>query len=258
MNKVVITGMNTAELPKLTSREIEDMLKRMKNGEYELRETFLLANVRLVLSMVQRFPQANRIADDIFQIGMLGLIKAADNFDITMNVRFSTYAVPMILGEIKRFIRECSIMKIGRSLRDIAYKAMIARDRIEREKVKEAELEEIAEEIDVSYKDLVFALDAIAEPISIYEPMYGEDTDGMRIIDQIANKKKELGHDDLIVLREQLGVLPEKERMVIMHRYYNGLTQTEIADEFNISQAQVSRLEKSAINKLRPAFYNQN
>ncbi|MDR0752325.1 MAG: sigma-70 family RNA polymerase sigma factor [Christensenellaceae bacterium] len=254
MNKVIIAGINTNNLPKLTGKESESMLRRMKSGESELRETFLMANVRLVLSMVQRFSKVSDRSDDIFQIGMLGLIKATDNFDIMQNVRFSTYAVPMILGEIRRYIRESSAMKVGRSLRDIAYKAMLARNKIESENVQEAKLEEIAKEIEVSYSDLVFALDAIADPVSIYEPVYGETEDGAKIIDQISNTSEELSNDDLIVLRDGVKALPDKERLVITQRYYKGMTQTEIATELKISQAQVSRLEKSAIAKLRPAF----
>lgn len=254
MNKVNITGINTSTLPKLTAAESEKMIKQIKSGNTELRETFLMANARLVLSMVQRFNNTKESSDDLFQVGMLGLMKAVDNFDVTQNVRFSTYAVPMVLGEIRRFVREGTAMKVGRNLRDIAYKAIQARDKIERARVQEASLTEIAAEIDVPYRDVVSALDAIAEPVSIYEPVFNDTGDGMLIVDQIKDNHSDIDYVDVVTLRDAVKTLPEREQKVILYRYYQGRTQMEIAEALDMSQAQVSRLEKSAISALKQAF----
>ncbi len=254
MNKVVITGLNTTDLPKLTAKESEAMLREVKMGRDDLRETFIMSNARLVLSIVQRFQHSTVSPDDLFQVGMLGLIKALDNFDITLNVRFSTYAVPMIMGEIRRYIRESTALKVGRHVRDIAYKAVLARNKLERDRVEEVSLAEIAAEIDVSYGEVCGALDAIAEPISIYEPVYQDSDDSMMIVDQIGEKKSDYDQVDLMALNNGLEALPTREKLVIVLRYYKGRTQMEIAGALNMSQAQVSRLEKSAINKLRLAF----
>lgn len=253
-NKVEISGICTSQLPKLTAKDSEILLKRIKNGETHLREEFLLGNMRLVLSMVQRFKIDRDIADDLFQVGMLGLIKALDNFDITLNVRFSTYAVPMILGEIRRFMRDSSALKVGRSLRDIAYRAMQARDKLEYGRNSEASLLEIANEIDVPYKDVVCALDSIAEPISIFDSVYSDGEDSILVVDQLSDEK---GEDFLInntTLKNQIKKLPPRESEIIMLRYYKGATQMEISNLLNMSQAQVSRLEKSAISHLKEAF----
>lgn len=252
--KVVITGISTAELPKFTAKESEDMLRRIKNGETCLREKFLESNVRLVLSMVQRFKTDRDNADDLFQVGMLGLIKALDNFDISLNVRFSTYAVPMIIGEIRRYLREGTCMKVGRGLRDIAYRAMQARDKLELSRTNEVTLTEIAEEIDVPYREVVSALDAISEPISIYEAAYSDSDDSVLVVDQISDKQDLDTVVNGITLKDEISKLPERERKVLLLRYYQGRTQMEISSELQMSQAQVSRLEKSAIQKLKAAF----
>ena len=181
-----ITGSSTSSLPKLTAKESLEMIKEIKAGREDLRETFLVSNMRLVLSGVQRFRNTKESSDDLFQEGMLGLIKALDNFDTSLNVRFSTYAVPMVLGEIRRYVREGTALKVGRNLRDVAYKAIQARDKIERERVQEASLSEIAEEIDLPLREVVSALDAIAEPVSLYEPVFSETDEGMQIIDQLS------------------------------------------------------------------------
>jgi RNA polymerase sporulation-specific sigma factor len=253
-NKVTITGISTSTLPKLTAKESEEMIRQIKAGRSDLRETFLMANARLVLSMVQRFGRSKEQADDLFQVGMLGLMKAVDNFDVSLNVRFSTYAVPMVLGEIRRYVREGTAMKVGRNLRDIAFRAVQARDRLERAKVMEASLTEIAAEIDVPYRDVVSALDAIAEPISIYDPVFSDTDDGMLVLDQIKDTRSEVDNIDRLTLREGIKELPERERTVLLYRYFLGRTQTEIAQALQMSQAQVSRLEKNAIGRLREAF----
>lgn len=252
--KVVITGISTSELPRLTAKESEDMLKRIKNGETELREKFLESNMRLVLSMVQRFKNDKNNADDLFQVGMLGLIKALDNFDVSLNVRFSTYAVPMIMGEIRRYIRESTGMKVGRGLRDIAYKAMQARDKLELSRSNEVSLTEIAEEIDVPYREVVSALDAISEPVSIYESVYNDSDDSLLVVDQISDTQDMDSILNGVTLSEEISKLPERERKVLLMRYYQGQTQMEISAQLNMSQAQVSRLEKSAIQRLKAAF----
>ena len=253
-NKVVITGISTDNLPKLNSKESEELLRRIKNGETELREQFLEGNMRLVLSMVQRFKTDKDISDDLFQVGMLGLIKALDNFDVSLNVRFSTYAVPMIIGEIRRYLRENSGFKIGRGIRDIAYKAMQAREKLELSRVNEVSLAEIAAEIDVPYSEVVSALDAISEPISIYDSVYTDSEDSVMVVDQISDKTDMDSILNGVTLKESIAKLPEKERQILTLRYYKGKTQTEISSDLNISQAQVSRLEKSARSRLKEAF----
>jgi RNA polymerase sporulation-specific sigma factor len=253
-NKVVISGICTSQLPKLTAKQSEELIKRIKNGETHLREEFLIGNMRLVLSMVQRFRIDKDIADDLFQVGVLGLIKALDNFDVTLNVRFSTYAVPMVLGEIRRFIRDSTALKVGRSLRDVAYRAMQARDKLEIGRSSEVTLMEIAQEIDVPYKDVVCALDAIAEPVSIYESVYSDGEDSILVVDQLSSDKDEESMLDNLTLKDEIKKLPPKEKQILMMRYFRGDTQMEISQKLNISQAQVSRLEKSAIAHLRKAF----
>lgn len=253
-NKVTITGISTSTLPKLTAKESEQMIRQIKSGRSDLRETFLMANARLVLSMVQRFGRSKENADDLFQVGMLGLMKAVDNFDVSLNVRFSTYAVPMVLGEIRRFVREGTAMKVGRNLRDIAYRAVQARDRLERARVHEVSLAEIAAEIEVPYREVVSALDAIAEPLSIYDPVFSDTDDGMLVLDQIKDGRNEIDFVDRLTLRDGIKNLPERERLVVLYRYFQGRTQTEIAEALQMSQAQVSRLEKNAIGRLKEAF----
>lgn len=252
--KVVITGISTDKLPRLSAKESEDMLRRIKNGETNLREKFLESNMRLVLSMVQRFKTDRENADDLFQVGMLGLIKALDNFDVTLNVRFSTYAVPMIMGEIRRYIRESTGMKVGRGLRDIAYRAMQARDKLELSRTNEVTLTEIAEEIDVPYREVVSALDAISDPVSIYESVYSDSDDSVMVVDQISDTADLDSILNGVTLSEEIAKLPERERQVLILRYYQGRTQTEISSSLKMSQAQVSRLEKSAIQRLKAAF----
>ena len=252
-NKVVITGLNTDDLPRLTGKETQEMLLRIKAGETFLKKPFLEGNMRLVLSMVQRFHTDKESADDLFQVGMLGLIKALDNFDVSLNVRFSTYAVPMICGEIRRYIRENSGFKVGRGLRDVAYRAMQARDRLEIGRSKEATLTEIAAEIAVPEYEVVSALDAITEPVSLYDAAYGEE-DGTMIVDQVSDGKSFERILNGATLREELSKLPPKERDVLYMRYYEGRTQTEISQKLQVSQAQVSRLEKSAIGRLKEVF----
>ncbi len=251
-HRVRITGLDTSTLPMLCAKESEEMIKRIKNGETELRDKFIEGNMRLVLSLVQRFHSDKVSADDMFQVGVLGLIKALDNFRVDVGVRFSTYAVPMIIGEIRRYIRESTALKVGRGVRDVAYKAMQARGRLEKND-PDVSLTEIAAEIGVPYVEVIGALDAISEPISIFETVYNGDEESMLVVDRIKDPEQD-DMFDKIALGDEISKLPEKERTIVDMRYYQGKTQTEISKELSISQAQISRLEKSAIEKLREVF----
>ncbi|MCR4726728.1 MAG: sigma-70 family RNA polymerase sigma factor [Clostridia bacterium] len=250
--KVSICGIDTNELPKLTQKESSEYLKRIKEGDKAARETFLLANMRLVLSMVHRFPNANADPDDLFQVGCLGLVKALNNFDLRHGVLFSTYAVPMILGEIRRYIRESNGIKVSRAMRDVAYKAMQARESLEKKNVADPSLFEIAEEMDVPIKEVVCALDAIATPLSLYEPISGGDPDSLLVMDGIVGEKNpEDGWTERLDLKKAISKLPKNEKEVIYLRYFVGKTQTEVSKLSHISQAQVSRLENNAIKRIK-------
>lgn len=252
MNRVCVTGVDTSSLPKLTTKESNELLKKISKGDEDARELFIKANMRLVLSLVGRFPRAQENADDMFQVGMVGLIKALNNFDCSLGVCFSTYAVPMIIGEIKRCLRDRTGVKVPRSLRDTAYKALKAREYLE-EGDHQPELVEIAEEIGISLKDVACALDAVSDTVSFYDPVFGDDDgEGMLLLDQIADQKENSDRwSEQIALCEALKTVPERELKVVKLRYYEGKTQVEISAITGISQAQVSRLEKSAIERLR-------
>ena len=250
--KVEICGVNTAKLPLLTNEEKEVLFKRILDGDKEAREQYIKGNLRLVLSVIQRFSGSNENVDDLFQIGCIGLIKAIDNFDITQNVRFSTYAVPMILGEVRRYLRDNNSIRVSRSLRDTAYKAIYAREGLTRRNSREPTLMEIAQEIGVSKEDITYALDAIQSPVSLYEPIYTDGGDPLYVMDQISDKKNHEEHwVEEISLREAMDRLPQRERHIIDMRFFDGKTQTEVAEEIHISQAQVSRLEKNALKAMR-------
>lgn len=252
MGRVTICGIDTSSLPKLNSRQCDELLKLIKEGDSEARDLFLKANMRLVLSCVGRFQRAGESADDLFQVGMVGLMKALNNFDTALDVRFSTYAVPMILGEIRRALRDRTTIKVSRSMRDTAYKALKARERIMENSANEPDMMEIAEEIGVPLKEVACALDAVSEPISFYEPAYSDGEDGMELIDQLADKKETSENwSENIALHEALKNIPKRELEVILLRYFDGRTQIEISERIGISQAQVSRLEKSALQKIR-------
>lgn len=250
--KVEICGVNTSKLPVLTNEEKEELFERISQGDMEARETFINGNLRLVLSIVQRFSNANENVDDLFQIGCIGLIKALDNFDRSLNVKFSTYAVPMILGEIRRHLRDSSQIRVSRSLRDIAYKAIYAKENYIKANQKEPTIQEIAEEIGVDKEDIVVAMDAIQSPVSLYEPVYNEGGDTLYVMDQISDKKnKEDTWIEELSLNEALKRLPEREKQIVELRFFKGRTQIEVAQELQISQAQVSRLEKNALKSMR-------
>ena len=253
--KVEICGVNTAKLPLLTNEEKDALFKRILEGDMEAREQYIKGNLRLVLSVIQRFSSNNENVDDLFQIGCIGLIKAIDNFDITQNVRFSTYAVPMIMGEVRRYLRDNNSIRVSRSLRDIAYKAIYTKEAMMKKSDREPTIEEIAKELDVPAEDIVFALDAIQSPVSLYEPVYSEGGDTLYIMDQISDtKNKEANWVEMLSLREAMKTLPEREKNIIDLRYFQGKTQMEVAEEIHISQAQVSRLEKNALGIMKTAL----
>ena len=251
--KVEICGVNTSKLPLLTNEEKDELFKRIAQGDKEARETYIKGNLRLVLSVIQRFASNNaENIDDLFQIGCIGLMKAVDNFDLSQGVRFSTYAVPMICGEIKRFLRDNNSIRVSRSIRDIAYKAIYARENYVKKNLKEPTITEIASEIGIEKEEIVYALDAIQSPVSLYEPVYTEGGDTLYVMDQISDKKsKEENWVEDISLKEALKRLDERERNIIEMRFYQGKTQMEVAQEIGISQAQVSRLEKHALKNMR-------
>lgn len=250
--KVEICGVNTSKLPLLSNEEKEALFKRILDGDMEAREEYIKGNLRLVLSVIQRFSGSNENVDDLFQIGCIGLIKAIDNFDITQNVRFSTYAVPMILGEVRRYLRDNNSIRVSRSLRDTAYKAIYAKENLMKKNLKEPTIMEIADEIGVSKEDITYALDAIQSPVSLYEPVYSDGGDPLFVMDQISDKKNlEENWVEDISLNEAMKRLPERERHIIDMRFFEGKTQTEVAEEIHISQAQVSRLEKNALKSMK-------
>lgn len=250
--KVEICGVNTAKLPLLKNAEKELLFDRILKGDKEARELYIKGNLRLVLSIIQRFSNSNENVDDLFQIGCIGLIKAIDNFDITQGVKFSTYAVPMIIGEIRRYLRDNSSIRVSRSLRDIAYKAIYAKEHLIKKNNREPTIEEISKEVDISSEDIIFALDAIQSPMSLYEPVYTEGGDTLYIMDQISDKKnKEEKWVEDISIQEALKRLSEREHNIIELRFFEGKTQMEVAEEIHISQAQVSRLEKNALKSMK-------
>ncbi len=251
MQKVEICGVDTAGLPSLSAKENEELMKKLKAGDRKAREEFIVGNMRLVLSLVKRFRIKNLGVDDVFQAGCVGLIKAIDGFDMRVGVKFSTYAVPMIVGEIKRYLRDGNSLRVSRSIRDMAYKVLKAREAIEG-RDEEATIEKIAEELEVAQKEVVYALDAISDPVSLYEPVYNKAGDTLLLMDQLCDEKNT---DEIwtehVALGEAMEKLGEREKKILYLRYYEGKTQTEISAEVGISQAQVSRLEKNALQNIR-------
>jgi RNA polymerase sporulation-specific sigma factor len=252
LNRVVICGVNTSKLPLLSDAEKEELFDKIEKGDMAARDTFIKGNLRLVLSVIQRFANSNENSDDLFQVGCIGLIKAIDNFDRSLNVKFSTYAVPMILGEVRRYIRDNNSIHVSRSLRDIAYKAIYTKEILLKKLDREPTLDEISKEIDISSEDIAMSLDAISTPVSLYEPVYQEGGDTLYIVDQLSDKKnKEESWVENISLKEAMKKLNQREYNILKLRFFEGKTQTEVASEISISQAQVSRLEKNAIKSLK-------
>ena len=252
MNKVEICGVNTANLPTLSKAKKDELFKRIKSGDTIAREEFVQGNLRLVLSVIQRFSGRGENPDDLFQVGCIGLIKAIDNFDLNQNVQFSTYAVPMIIGEIRRYLRDNNSIRVSRSLRDTAYKALKVKEELTAKTGKEPTITEIASKLNMPKEDVVLAIDSIQEPVSLYEPIYNDGSDAIYVMDQLSdtNSSDELWLEN-IVIREAMQKLSERERSIINMRYYKNKTQMEIADEIGISQAQVSRLEKGALEHMK-------
>ena len=255
LNKVEICGVNTSNLPLLSKEEKEALFVKIKAGDEEARNTFINGNLRLVLSVIQRFYGRGENADDLFQVGCVGLIKAIDNFDLSQNVQFSTYAVPMIIGEVKRYLRDNNSIRVSRSVRDLAYKVIQFKERYTKEHGKEHNVEEIAKELEVTKEDIAFSLDAIQDPVSLQEPVYNDGSESIYIMDQIKDSKNT---DELwaekITIKGAMEKLNEKEKMIINKRFFDGRTQMEVAEEIGISQAQVSRLEKTAIQHIKRLY----
>lgn len=252
MNKVEICGVNTSKLPVLSEKEKEELFEKIRQGDKQARHDFIYGNLRLVLSILRRFNNRGENIDDLFQIGCIGLIKALDNFDPIHEVKFSTYAVPMIIGEIRRYLRDNNAIRVSRSVRDIAYKALSAKERLTAESGKEPTVEQLAEELGIKKEDVSLALDAILDPLSLQEPVYHDGADAVFVMDQVKDEKNiDDSWLEKISLMEAMNHLGEREKHILRLRFFDGRTQTEVADEIGISQAQVSRLEKSALSHMR-------
>ena len=250
--KVEICGVNTSKLKVLKNEETMELLRRTKKGDMSAREQLIAGNLRLVLSVIQKFDRRGENADDLFQVGCIGLIKAIDNFNIDLDVRFSTYGVPMIVGEIRRYLRDNSAMRVSRSMRDTAYKVLQAKEKFIAQNQREPTIEEIAKLLDAKREDVVFALEAITDPVSLYEPVYSDNGDAVCVMDQVKDRRNTdeswLNH---IALQDAVDKLPPREKRILVLRFFQGKTQMEVSAEVGISQAQVSRLEKSALDQIR-------
>lgn len=250
--KVEICGVNTSKLPTLKNEEKEALFKRVQEGDEKAKEEFIYSNLRLVLSVIKKFANRGENIDDIFQVGVIGLIKAINNFDVNQGVKLSTYAVPMIIGEVRRYLRDYNSIRVSRSLRDIAYKALQTKEMLINKNCKEPTIEEIAKELDMNKEDIIIALDAIQEPISLFEPVYNDGSDSIFVMDQVKDDKNcDAQWIENISLNEAMKKLSDREKYIIKLRFFQGKTQMEVAEEINISQAQVSRLEKSALKNMK-------
>ena len=250
--KVEICGINTAKLQVLKNDEMTELLRRTKDGDLSAREALIQGNLRLVLSVIQKFLGRGENVDDLFQVGCIGLIKAIDNFDIAQGVRFSTYGVPMIVGEIRRYLRDNSAIRVSRSMRDTAYKVLQAREKLMRVNQREPTIEQLAKELDIPREEIVFAMDAIVDPMSLYDPIYSDGTDTLCVMDQISDRANtDESWIEQIALKDAIARLGQRERNILSMRFYQGKTQMEVSAEIGISQAQVSRLEKSAIQAIK-------
>ena len=249
--KVEICGVNTSQLKVLKEAEKMELLRRMHNGDLRARDELINGNLRLVLRVIQRFTNRGENPDDLFQVGCIGLIKSIDNFDMTQNVRFSTYAVPMIIGEIRRYLRDNNSVRVSRSMRDTAYHAMQAKEELTVKLNREPTVEEIAKHLDLKKEDVVLALEAIVEPVSLFEPVYSDGGDTIYIMDQVGDRNDDNGWIDEILLKEEISKLSDREKKILSLRFMQGKTQMEVADEVGISQAQVSRIEKGALKQIK-------
>ena len=255
IRKVEICGVNTSKLPVLSNEEKTELLKKIKNGDEVARSEFINGNLRLVLSVIQRFSNRGENPDDLFQVGCIGLIKSIDNFDLSQNVQFSTYAVPMIIGEVRRYLRDNNSIRVSRSIRDLAYKVLALKEKNSKEGKKELTIEEIAKKLDVEVGEIAMCLDAIQIPVSLQEPVYGDGSESIFLMDQVKDKKN---NDEFwtenITIAEAMKKLNEKEKNIVQKRFFEGRTQMEVANEIGISQAQVSRLEKNAIDHIKRIY----
>ena len=251
VNKVVICGVDTSKLPTLKEKEKEALLKRAKEGSKSARDELINGNLRLVLSVIQRFSGRGENLDDLFQIGCIGLIKSIDNFDVTQNVKFSTYAVPMIIGEVRRYLRDNSPIRVSRSIKDTAYHAMQAKEQLTAKLGREPTVNEIAESLGIEKADVVIALESVVDPVSLYEPVYSDGGDTIYVLDQVGDKNDDRNWLDEISFKEEIKKLNDRERLILSLRYMMGKTQMEVSSQIGISQAQVSRLEKGAISKIK-------
>ena len=250
-NKVEICGVNTSKLKVLTEKEKTELLKRVREGDKKAREELINGNLRLVLSVIQRFTNRGENLDDLFQVGCIGLMKAIDHFDVTQGVRFSTYGVPMIIGEIRRYLRDNNSVRVSRSMRDTAYKAMQVKEELTAKNGKEPTVEEIAKKLDMKREDVVLALEAIVEPVSLYEPVFSDGGDTIYVMDQVGDNNDDSNWLDEIALKQAINDLSDREKKILSMRFFQGKTQMEVAAEIGISQAQVSRLEKGALEKIK-------
>jgi RNA polymerase sporulation-specific sigma factor len=251
-NKVEICGVNTAKLPVISAVKMRELFEIMQSGDTSAREKLIYGNLRLVLSVIQRFNNRGEYVDDLFQVGCIGLMKAIDNFDLSQNVKFSTYAVPMIIGEIRRYLRDNNPIRVSRSMRDVAYKALQIRDALITKYSREPSISEIAAELQIKREEITFALDAIQDPISLFEPIYHDGGDPIFVMDQISDDKNlDFNWLEGVTIREALGKLNDREKHILTLRFFEGKTQMEVAEEIGISQAQVSRLEKAALSHMR-------
>ena len=253
--KVEISGVDTSKLPVLTKKEKEELLNKIKQGDEEARQEFIYGNLRLVLSVMKRFYGRGENADDLFQVGCVGLIKSIDNFDPNQNVQFSTYAVPMIMGEIRRYLRDNNSIRVSRSVRDLAYKVLQYKEKYQKENNKEPTIEEMSKELKVEKEEIVFSLDAIQDPISLQEPIYNDGSDSIYIMDQVKDKRNtdELWAENMTI-RQAMKKLNSKEKDIINRRFFEGRNKMEVANELGISQAQVSRIEKNAITRIKRLY----
>jgi RNA polymerase sporulation-specific sigma factor len=255
IRKVEISNVDTSKLPVLTNKEKDELFIKIREGDVDARERFINGNLRLVLSVLQRFSSRCENMDDLFQVGCVGLIKSIDNFDLSLNVQFSTYAVPMIIGEIRRYLRDNNPIRVSRSIRDLAYKALQAREKLTKELNKEPTVEQIAKELGVEREEVVFSFEAIQDPLSLQEPVYNDGAENIYIMDQVKDTKNtDESWTDNITIEQAMKKLNDREKMIITKRFFDGRTQMEVADEIGISQAQVSRLEKDAITRIKKLY----
>ncbi|MCP3031114.1 RNA polymerase sporulation sigma factor SigG [Halobacillus sp. A1] len=255
-HKVEICGVDTSKLPVLKNKEMRTLFEQLQSGDREAREVLVNGNLRLVLSVIQRFNNRGEYGDDLFQVGCIGLMKSIDNFDLSHNVKFSTYAVPMIIGEIRRYLRDNNPIRVSRSLRDTAYKALQMREKMISETSKDPAPHEIADKMGIPHEDVVFAMDAIQDPVSLFEPIYNDGGDPIFVVDQLKDdREKDSNWLDELSLREGMKKLNEREKMILTKRFFQGKTQMEVAEEIGISQAQVSRLEKAAIKEMNSSMF---